>query len=142
MLFQDRVVELLKSGQSMSIASMRSHFESNGIKALHQTVRFAISQLELFEAISLVAVEENGKRVFGYKLNDNYEAGLARQANSGQRHKVRTRKPANPKKIKVPVVVPEYGAWCQTGEPARLQVMFNELLAKPRAKRVKRGLAV
>lgn len=142
MLFQDRVIEVLKSGECMSVASMKSHFESNGIKASHQTVRFAISQLELFHVITLVVVEENGKRVFGYKLNDNYEAGLINQANSAKRSKVRAGKPRKPKKIIPPVVMPEYGPWCQTGEPARLHLMFNELLAKPRAKRIKRGLAV
>ncbi|HEM8308200.1 TPA: hypothetical protein U2M51_004512 [Providencia rettgeri] len=142
MLFQDRVIEVLKLGESMSIKGLRAHFESNGVKASYNTVKFALGQLEYFDVISLVTVEENGVRAFGYKLNDNYEAGLAKQANSGQRHKVRTSKPSKPKKAKAPVVVPEYGPWCQTGEPARLQVMFNELLAKPRAKRIKRGLDV
>ncbi len=139
MLFQDRVIELLKGGQSMSLKAIRDHFESNGVKASYNTVKFALGQLEYFDVISLVIVEEDGARAFGYKLNDNYEAGLTRQANSGQRHKVRASKP---KKAKSPVAIPEYGPWCQTGEPARLQIMFNELLAKPRAKRIKRGLAV
>ncbi|WP_272659497.1 MULTISPECIES: hypothetical protein [unclassified Providencia] len=123
----------------MSLKAIRDHFESNGIKASYCTAKNAIDQLERFEVVSLVVVENNGVRVFGYKLNDNYETGLARQASSSQRHKVRTSKP---KKVKSPVVIPEYGPWCQTGEPARLQIMFNELLAKPRAKRIKRGLAV
>ncbi|EOV8086771.1 hypothetical protein ACOMXT_000555 [Providencia rettgeri] len=139
MLFQDRVIELLKGGQSMSLKAIRDHFESNGVKASYCTAKNAIDQLERFEVVSLVVVENNGVRVFGYKLNDNYEAGLARQASSSQRHKVRASKP---KKAKSPVVIPEYGPWCQTGEPARLHIMFNELLAKPRAKRIKRGLAV
>lgn len=139
MLFQDRVIELLKGGQSMSLKAIRDHFESNDIKVPYCTAKDALNQLERFGVVSLVVVENNGVRVFGYKLNDNYEAGLARQANSGQRHKVRASKP---KKAKSPVVIPEYGPWCQTGEPARLQIMFNELLAKPRAKRIKRGLAV
>lgn len=139
MLFQDRVIEVLKSGKSMSIKGLRAHFESNGVKASYNTVKFALGQLEYFDVISLVTVEEGGIRAFGYKLNNNYEAGLARQASSSQRHKVRASKP---KKVKSPVVIPEYGPWCQTGEPARLQIMFNELLAKPRAKRIKRGLAV
>ncbi|MEY0981420.1 hypothetical protein AB7206_12660 [Providencia alcalifaciens] len=139
MLFQDRVIEVLKSGKSMSIKGLRAHFESNGVKASYNTVKFALGQLEYFDVISLVTVEEDGVRAFGYKLNDNYETGLARQASSSQRHKVRSGKP---KKAKSPVVIPEYGPWCQTGEPARLQIMFNELLAKPRAKRIKRGLAV
>lgn len=142
MLFQDRVIELLKSGQSMSLKAIRDHFESNGVKASYNTVKFALGQLEYFDVISLVTVEEDGVRAFGYKLNDNYEAGLTRQANSGQRHKVRASKSNKPKKPVVPVVVPEYGPWCQAGEPARLHLMFNELLAKPRAKRIKRGLAV
>lgn len=139
MLFQDRVIELLKGGQSMSLKAIRDHFESNGIKASYCTAKNAIDQLERFEVVSLVVVENNGVRVFGYKLNDDYEAGLARQASSSQRHKVRASKP---KKAKSPVVIPEYGPWCQTGEPARLQIMLNKLLAKPRAKRIKRGLAV
>ncbi|MDB9567826.1 hypothetical protein OW293_014625 [Providencia rettgeri] len=142
MLFQDRVIELLKGGQSMSLKAIRDHFESNGIKVPYCTAKDALNQLEQFNVVLLVTVEEGGIRAFGYKLSDNYEAGLARQASSSQRHKVRTSKPSKPKKIKVPVVVPEYGPWCQTGEPARLQIMFNELLAKPRAKRIKRGLAV
>nr|EMA4644486.1 hypothetical protein [Providencia rettgeri] len=142
MLFQDRVIELLKGGQSMSLKAIRDHFESNGVKASYCTAKNAIDQLERFEVVSLVVVENNGVRVFGYKLNDNYEAGLARQASSSQRHKVRTSKPSKPKKTKAPVVVPEYGPWCQTGEPARLQIMLNKLLAKPRAKRIKRGLTV
>nr|ELR5228792.1 hypothetical protein [Providencia rettgeri] len=139
MLFQDRVIEVLKSGKSMSIKGLRAHFESNGVKASYNTVKFALGQLEYFDVISLVTVEEDGARAFGYKLNDNYETGLARQASSSQRHKVRASKP---KKAKSPVVIPEYGPWCQTGEPARLQIMLNKLLAKPRAKRIKRGLAV
>ncbi|MEX6385234.1 hypothetical protein AB6F61_20420 [Providencia hangzhouensis] len=139
MLFQDRVIEVLKSSKSMSIKGLRAHFESNGVKASYNTVKFALGQLEYFDVISLVTVEEDGVRAFGYKLNDNYETGLARQASSSQRHKVRASKP---KKAKSPVVIPEYGPWCQTGEPARLQIMLNKLLAKPRAKRIKRGLAV
>lgn len=139
MLFQDRVIELLKGGQSMSLKAIRDHFESNGIKVPYCTAKDALNQLEQFNVVLLVTVEEGGIRAFGYKLNDNYEAGLARQASSSQRHKVRASKS---KKDKSPVVIPEYGPWCQTGEPARLQIMFNELLAKPRAKRIKRGLAV
>ncbi|QIF57757.2 MULTISPECIES: hypothetical protein [unclassified Providencia] len=139
MLFQDRVIELLKGGQSMSLKAIRDHFESNGIKVPYCTAKDALNQLEQFNVVLLVTVEEGGIRAFGYKLNDNYEAGLARQASSSQRHKVRASKP---KKAKSPAVIPEYGPWCQTGEPARLQIMFNELLAKPRAKRIKRGLAV
>ncbi|MGK4231478.1 hypothetical protein ACK2MR_10050 [Providencia hangzhouensis] len=142
MLFQDRVIELLKGGQSMSLKAIRDHFESNGIKASYCTAKNAIDQLERFEVVSLVVVENDGVRVFGYKLNDNYEAGLISQANSAKRSKVRAGKPRKPKKIIPPVVMPEYGPWCQTGEPARLHLMFNELLAKPRAKRIKRGLAV
>ncbi|QPE15761.1 hypothetical protein IMQ36_11130 [Providencia rettgeri] len=139
MLFQDRVIELLKGGQSMSLKAIRDHFESNGIKVPYCTAKNALNQLEQFNVVLLVTVEEGGIRAFGYKLNDNYETGLARQASSSQRHKVRASKP---KKAKSPVVIPEYGPWCQTGEPARLQIMLNKLLAKPRAKRIKRGLAV
>nr|WP_282553783.1 MULTISPECIES: hypothetical protein [unclassified Providencia] len=123
----------------MSLKAIRDHFESNGIKVPYCTAKDALNQLEQFNVVLLVTVEEGGIRAFGYKLNDNYEAGLARQASSSQRHKVRASKP---KKAKSPAVIPEYGPWCQTGEPARLQIMFNELLAKPRAKRIKRGLAV
>lgn len=141
MLFQDRVIELLKGGQSMSLKAIRDHFESNGVKASYCTAKNAIDQLERFEVVSLVVVENNGVRVFGYKLNNGYEAGLINQANSAKRSKVRAGKPRKPKKVIPPVVMPVYGPWCQTGEPARLQIMFNELLAKPRAKRIKRGLA-
>ncbi len=33
MLFQDRVIEVLKSGKSMSIKGLRAHFESKWRKA-------------------------------------------------------------------------------------------------------------
>lgn len=138
MLFQDRVIEALKCGKSMTIKGMRNHIESTGVKAAYGAVKHAVIQLEKINVISPAVVE--GSPWLGYKLNDNYKDGLKLQASSSKRHMVR-KQVHKPVEKPVKVIYPTYGPWRQTGEPARLQLMFNELLAKPRAKRIKRGLA-
>lgn len=139
MLFQDRVIEALKCGQSMTIKGLQNYIESTGVKAAYTAVKHAVIQLEKFEVVSPAVVE--GSSWLGYKLNDNYEDGLENQAKNSKRHMVRKRihKPVE-KPIKV--IEPTYGPFNQVGESVRLQFLLDELLAKPMAKRIKRGLAV
>lgn len=139
MLFQDRIVEVLKGSQGMTIKSLQNHIESIGVKAAYGAVKQAIIQLEKFDVVSPTIVEGSGW--LGYKLNDNYENGLEKQALVSKRCMVR-KHTSKHKENSSKVTKLTYGSFNQVGEPARLHLMFNELLAKPRAKRIKRGLAV
>ncbi|WP_323085166.1 hypothetical protein [Providencia alcalifaciens] len=139
MLFQDRVIEALKCGQSMTIKGLRSHIESTGVKAAYGAVKHAVIQLEKFNVISPAVVE--GSPWLGYKLNDNYKDGLKLQASISKRHMVR-KQVHKPVEKPAKIIEPTYGPFNQVGESARLQFLLDDLLAKPRAKRIKRGLAV
>lgn len=142
MLFQDHVVEVLKSGESMTIKELMNAIESKGINASYNTVYFAVKQLERFFVVSRINLKGEGNCMVSFKLKPDYEIGLdeqkdARRHQVGQLSRLDFGDKGTQKKSKI-----AHQGFKQIGEPARLQVWLNELLAKPRAKRIKRGLSV
>ncbi|EJD6081639.1 MULTISPECIES: hypothetical protein [Providencia] len=143
MLFQDHVVEVLKSGKCMTIKEIMSAIESKGVKAPYNTVYFAVKQLERFFVVSKHNQKSEDSSMISFKLKPDYETGLdeqkdARRRQVGQLSRLDFK---GDKGIRKKSQIARQG-FKQVGEPARQQVWLNELLAKPRAKRIKRGLAV
>ncbi len=142
MLFQDHVVDVLKNGKCMTIKELMNAIENKGINAPYNTVYFAVKQLERFFVVSKMNHKDEDNRMVSFKLKPDYETGLeeqkdARRRQVGQLSRLDFGDKGMQKKSKIALQ-----GFKQVGEPARQQVWLNELLAKPRAKRIKRGLSV